>query len=137
MGAPVPEDDADRVPDEVIAHAKEAFARRSTGQVASLVFDTLVDEGAPAEDHQLRFEHPLARVELHVSAGETDSRLHGSLERSEARRVELEFDMGNVSRVAEVSDMRFEFEPVPHGLIRLTLLDESGAPMLHTDWFRV
>src|SRR5262245_32083782 len=53
-GDTAPED----VPEEVIAQAKAVFAGRTSGEIAALVWDSLVDDGAPAANHRLRFQHP-------------------------------------------------------------------------------
>jgi hypothetical protein len=137
MGGSAPADDTNEVPDDVIAAAKEAFGRRSESQVAILISDSLLDEDAPASDHRLRFEHPLVRIDLQVSAGPHKSRLRGRLEPPVAPRVQLEFDAGPVSRPAAVTDGTFLFERVHHGVTRLTLLGGDTLPTLHTDWFRV
>jgi hypothetical protein len=137
MGAPVPDDDAQKVPEEVIANAKAAFGRRSEGQLAVLVFDSLLDADAPAADHLLRFAHPLVQVELQVSSGPNGSRLSGRLEPPATPHVQLEFDTAGAPSVREVSGGTFLFERVDHGVIRLNLLTEGSAPFVQTDWFRV
>src|ERR1700685_3270517 len=63
------------VPDEVVAQAKGAFRQRTEGEVASLVFDSLVDEDAPAPAHRLRFEHPVIQLDVYVSTTAEGSRL--------------------------------------------------------------
>jgi hypothetical protein len=134
-GAPGSDDDADKVPGEVLAHAKEAFGRRSEGQVAVLVFDSVMDGGDPAENYWLRFEHPLVRIELQISAGPYGSRLQGRLEPSIAIQVQLELDAGSAPRCVAVRHARFLFERLNHGVVRLSLLGTRTPPILHTDWF--
>ncbi len=137
MGTSAPDDDPERVPPEVIARAKEAFGQRAEGQLAALVFDSLVDEGAPAEDHVLRFEHPSVQIELRVSVRDSGSTLVGQVNVREARRVQLQFTPPDGSVLAEVTDDYFSFEEVGHGIMRLNLFAEGPEPIVRTDWFRV
>jgi hypothetical protein len=137
MGTSAPDDDPERVPDDVIARAKEAFGQRAEGQVATLVFDSLIDEGAPAEDHVLRFEHPAVQIELRVSARPSGSTLVGHLNRRTALRVQLQFTPPGLSLLSDVADDRFSFEEVGHGIVRLNLFNEAVEPIVRTDWFRV
>src|SRR5690348_14867634 len=77
------------VPEEVIAQAKAAFARRSQGDVAILTWDSLVDEDASAGDHWLRFEHPALQIELRILAADNRSDLEGSAKPPIPLHVEL------------------------------------------------
>ena len=130
------DDIRDQVPDDVVARAKASFGRRSPGDVAVLVFDSLVDEGAPATDHRLRFEHPLMVIEVHVSAQADGSALEGRVEPALAERVEVQLDEAELSFVDQVTNGAFSFERLGHGPIRLRLTGQ-GIPAVHTDWFRI
>jgi hypothetical protein len=129
-------DISEEVPDEVVDRAKAAFKRRSAGEVAALVYDSLVDGSDLATDYRLRFEHPLVEVDVRVTSGPDDIRLDGHLQPPVSIRVELELDGGEVSRLEEVAEGAFTFASVDHGLIRLRLRSPGGTP-IDTDWFRV
>jgi hypothetical protein len=129
-------DISDEVPDEVVDRAKAAFRRRSVGEVAALVHDSLVDGGDPATDYRLRFEHPLVEVDLRVTSGPEGIKLNGHIEPPVSIRVELELDAGDISLLEEVVEGAFTFGRVDHGVIRLRLRNPGGTP-IDTDWFRV
>ena len=130
-------DDPGEVPQDLVAEAKAAFAQRGEGELAALVFDSLVEEDAPATDHQLRFEHPLAHISIQVSAGPDASSLQGTLDPVTTERVHLQAGVGDLFFVADVVQGAFSFHEVPHGVIRLHLQGPEGAPPIRTDWFRV
>jgi hypothetical protein len=105
--------------------------------VATLVFDSLVDEGAPPSDHWLRFEHRRVQVEVHVAAEADATTLTGSVAPAVAERVELQLEDVEVSLVSDAPGGRLQFEQVPHGLVRLWLIGVPETPAIRTDWFRV
>jgi hypothetical protein len=120
-----------------VAQAKAAFGNRPEGDLAVLVFDSLVDEGAPAKDHLLRFDHPLTRIRLAVAAGPEESELRGSTDPPAGGRVQLQVGTGDIYLVEEVREGEFSFHAVPHGLVRLHILNPDDARLFRTDWFRV
>ena len=124
----------DLVPDEVVNQAKAAFRRRTGGEVAALMFDSLVDEPAPHAEHRLRFEHPHEHVEVVVSGTDRECTLRGRVEPAPVR-VELEMDGTDVALVEEAADGDFAFRDVPHGLKRM-ILTAPGTDPVRTDWFR-
>jgi hypothetical protein len=105
--------------------------------LAELVFDSLVDEGAPPADHRLRFEHPALQIDVHVSAAAEGTTLAGTTTPSLQHRVELQFEGANDSLVDDGAEGTFQFDQVPHGLVRLWLPGSSATPAVRTDWFRV
>ena len=136
VGGSTLDDDPEHVPGHVIVRAKEAFGQRAEGQVAALVFDSLIEKGAPGEDHLLRFEHPLVQVELRVSARAGGSTLLGRFDRPVALKVQVQFTPCGLSLFADVVENRFSFEEVSHGIVRMNLFGETEA-IVRTDWFRI
>jgi hypothetical protein len=124
------------VPEEVIAQAKAAFARRSRGEIATLTWDSLVDEDAPASDHRLRFEHPELQIELRLLTADNSSDLEGSVQPPVDLHIELQGEEGDVLRSTEAADGVFAFERVPSGTVRISARGAS-IPEIHTDWFRL
>jgi hypothetical protein len=120
-----------------VAEAKAAFAQSTEGDLAALVFDSLVDEGAPATDHVLRFEHSLTRVSVHVSAGHDASNLDGTVDPATTERLRLQIGVSDLFLVTDVVNGAFSFADVPHGVIRLLADGPEGRPVVRTDWFRV
>lgn len=131
MGNP-PED----VPEEVIAQAKAAFARRGKGEIAILTWDSLVDEDAAPSDHRLRFAHPELQIELRLLTADRSSDLAGRVTPPAPLRVELEGEDGEVLGSTEAADGVFTFDRVAPGTVRLSLRGAS-TPGIHTDWFRL
>jgi hypothetical protein len=127
--------DHDPVPDAVVARAKAAFRQRTGGDVATLVFDSLVDEPTGADEQRLRFEHPRERVEVLVSTADGECSLRGRAEPAPLR-VELELEGQEVALVEEATSGDFAFDRVPHGLKRMILVGPPGSEPVHTDWFR-
>jgi hypothetical protein len=126
------------VPDEVIAQAKAAFARRGRGEIAILTWDSLVDEDAPAGDHQLRFEHPDLQIELRILAGENSSDLEGRVKPVVPLYVELQGHEGDVLRSTEAPDGVFAFDHILSGAVRLSLsVRAARSSEIRTDWFRL
>jgi len=128
-GGPAP----DQVPDSVVARAKAAFGRRAEGQLAALVFDSLIDAPTAGGDRVLRFEHANGWVEIVVSPVDGHTHLRVRSE-PDATRVELEFEDDDV-RLAEVpSEGELRFENVPRALMRVRVAAVSGP--VYSDWFR-
>jgi hypothetical protein len=125
----------DQVPDEVVKQAKGAFQRRTGGELAVLVYDSLVDERAPEAEHRLRFEHPHEHVEVIVSRTNGECTLRGRVDRAPVR-IELEMEGTDVALVEEAADGEFAFGSVPHGLKRIVLIAPDGTDPVRTDWFR-
>jgi hypothetical protein len=125
----------EEVPSDVIAQARAVFGQRTPGEVAVLVRDSLVDEAAPASDHELRFEHPRMRIVLRVCSTSEWSSLQGEVEPPTARRAELVLEGTEVRIVTDVEDGAFNIERVPSGVARLCLEGPDGTPV-YTDWFR-
>jgi hypothetical protein len=132
----LPADVSERPPDQVVAAAKASYSRRTGGELAVLVVDTLVDQSDSPADHRLQFAHPSLTVDVHVSAGETGSSLTGRMHPVSPERAEIEFDTDGMRRQVEVNEGGFSFDQLPHGIVRLHL-HTSGAPTIHTDWFRI
>ena len=126
----------DRVPKNVIADAQRAFGRPRT-ELAYLVFDSLIDLDAPAEDHRLRFEHPLVRIELQVYVSPDHTRLGGTVVPASASRAAVHLQGKDLALITPVHDGTFSFEPVGHGLVRLSFEGVDGQTTIWTDWFRV
>jgi hypothetical protein len=125
------------VPKEVVKRAKAVFDRRTTGEVAALVFDSLVDDEGTAGDHRMYFEHPLLQADLHLSASPAGTTITGRLHPTLAGRIEVEYEAGGSSIVESVVDGVLHLGLVPHGLIRLWLIDVPQRPAIRTDWFRI
>jgi hypothetical protein len=125
------------VPAHVTDQARATFERSAPGELAPLVFDSLVDEGATPADHRLRFEHPDLQIEVHVSAAPKGTMLAGTITASLRYRVELQFEEARDSLVDDGTEGTFHFDRVPHGLVRLRLTGPPGTPAFRTDWFRV
>jgi hypothetical protein len=124
------------VPEDLVAQVKSAFVNRCEGDLAVLVFDSLIDEGAPAQDHLLRFEHPLTRISLRVAAGLQESDLSGSTDPPTGERAQLQFGGSDIYLDDEVVEGAFSFHAVPHGLTRLRILRTDDGLVIRTDWFR-
>jgi len=127
-GAPTP----DEVPKTVVARAKAAFGRRAEGDLAGLVFDSVMDAPA-AGDRVLRFEHPNGWLEISVSPVDDHVDIRVRSEPT-ATRVELEFEDDDV-RLSDVpAGGEVRFEHVPRALMRIRVTLASGPA--HSDWFR-
>ena len=125
------------VPPRVIAEAKAAFGQRLCGELAVLVWDSLLDEGAPSWHHHLRFEHPRIWIEVSASVAPGWSSLHGVMHPALPNRIELHSAQGEPPLVAEVTRSAFTIERFRRGLVRLCLIGPAGTPVVHTDWFYV
>ena len=133
---PSPPDDGEAVPDRVLERAREAFAQRAAGPIAHLVSDSLVEEGDAPDSHLLTFETETVKIELHVAAGQSQSDLDGTIHGSPAGRAMLHLEGSELALVAPVEGGTFRFDPVSHGVVRLSFDAADGAPLV-TDWFQV
>jgi hypothetical protein len=124
-------------PEEVLAAARAAFGHRTHDAVATLEFDSLLDEGAPAADHLLRFEHPVIRIEVSISVTTASARLSGHIEPPDRVRVELHRAESDEVLAEDSTEGAFGFESARHGTIRLRILGAEAMPALSTEWFRV
>jgi len=129
--------DPENVPAEVIWEAKSVFRQRVRGEVAVLVWDSLLDEGAPTRHHHLRFEHPRLWIEVSVSLLPTHSSLRGVMPPAVPFRVELQSEATDVPLIAEVTRHAFRIQEVPRGLVRLHLLEPELTSAVSTEWFCV
>jgi hypothetical protein len=125
------------VPDYVKDQARATFDRRAPGDLARLVFDSLLDGGASPADHRLRFEHPALEIDVDVSVAAGSTTLTGTITPSRPHRVELQLERSEVSPVNEAEEGTFHFERLPHGLVRLWITGSPQTPTIRTDWFRV
>lgn len=124
------------MPDEVVNAAKAAFDRRSGGDVAHLVYDSLVDADQPAEAHVLRFEHGRLRIEMEVSVTDTGSSLRGTAVPPSTGQFVLMVEGSELGFVQRSDDGSFAFGPLGHGIVRL-VWERDGASNIQTDWFRI
>jgi hypothetical protein len=127
---------SDDVPDDLVREAKAAFGLRGQGEIAVLVFDSLVDLDAPPEDHRLRFDHPSMQVEVQVASRPETVTLRGRVHPVMSGQVHLQLDTGDLRLVADLVAGEFALASVGHGLIRLHLVS-PGRSDVYTDWFRV
>lgn len=128
------------VPPDVVSVAKAAFRPPDGRELATLVFDSLVDEDAPREDHRLRFEHPHITIDLRVSAHEDESHVHGDVTQPEEGEAVLHIREADVALVSSVQAGEFEFGPLPHGLVRISVTPTHANGTIETvwtDWFRI
>ena len=85
----------------------------------------------------MRFEHTRASIEVHVSYSGQNTGIAGLVEGFNARRAALHLGDGDLAMVTEVESGRFEFQPVGHGLVKLSFEDDAKGPAMWTDWFRI
>jgi hypothetical protein len=122
----------DGVPEDVVAQARAAYARRGPEPVAEIVTDSADQDGAGA-DRVLRFEYPGAlRLDLWVGSKGGRRSLRGRVEPPQDR-VELELEGAGISVAEHASSGTFAFEGVPRGIMRLRLATEGAV--LVTAWF--
>jgi hypothetical protein len=129
--------DPESVPAGVVWEAKAAFRQRLEGDLAVLVWDALLDEGAPNSHHHLRFEHPRMWIEVSVTSRASWSSLHGVMHPAAPVRVELQYGGLTEQVVAEVTRSAFRVEHVTHGLMRLHFTGLDPIAPINTDWFYV
>ncbi len=134
-GLGAPDEGPDPVPAAVLAQAKAAFRRRLAGELATLVFDSVVDDVSSSAEHRLRFEHPHEQVEVLVLPTDGECNLRGRVEPAPVL-VELELEGADVALVVEAPTGDFAFDRVPRGLKRMILVGPPGSEPVHTDWFR-
>ncbi len=138
MQPPDPKDEpVEGTPEDVVAAARAAFRHRTRDPVAVLEFDSLLDEGAPAADHLLRFEHPVMRIEVRISVTTPSAQLSGHIEPPDRVRVELHRTGSEEVLAVDSTEGAFSFESAGHGTLRLRILGADAVPALSTDWFRV
>lgn len=125
----------DRVPDSVVRAAMDAITHASGTELATLVYDSLVDGSDPATDHVLRFEHPELTVELRVRSTDEEVSLEGAASPPTSVRAELHTAGIDLAQIVDASNGKFEFPSLPHGLVRLVVARTGGADVT-TDWFR-
>lgn len=130
-----PVDHTDDVPAEVVTDAKVLFPSVPR-DLAVLVFDSLVDSGSPADDYELRFEHPGGTLRLDVETGPDGVRLTGRADHP-VDRAELHRHLGAMVAVTHPEGGLFRFEPVEPGLIRICLRGPDWGRGVWTDWFRL
>jgi hypothetical protein len=132
-----PRDDAPgAVPEEVVNQAKAAFGRRRPGDIAVLVWDSLVDDDDAPEDHRLVFEHPDVQIEVRVRASAGSSDLEGRVKPAGVLHVELQSDSEEVLYSAEAEAGAFKLKQAAPGVVRLALRG-AATPLIRTDWFRI
>jgi hypothetical protein len=129
----------------VLAAARQAFAsndppghgRPPQSELAVSVFDSLLDGSAGPENHWLRFEHSMLAINVHVSRGPTTTLLSGELEPANSARIALHLEPSPLAMVTDAENGRFAFTPLGHGLIRLSVEEQTAAPAIWTEWFRI
>ena len=125
------------VPPPEVVRAKGAISGRVQGDLASLVFDSLIDGRGSPDEHVMRFEQNRASIEIHVSYTSQTTGVDGFVEGMRACRAALHLGDGDLAMVTDVDSGQFGFHPVGHGLVRLSFEDEAGGPLMWTDWFRI
>ena len=125
------------MPESAVTRAKALFGRPAAqGELAVLVLDSLLEQGDPAVDHRLRFEHPRLAIEVHISASTSGSDLTGQVEPAGSLQVRLE-QLDSDVRVEDATGGAFAFPKISHGIARLHLTGATPVSAIHTDWFRV
>lgn len=136
IDGPDASDAREPVPEAAVERARALFARQAHGELAILVYDSLVDGQGTPGNHFLQFEHGSMRVEVQVSVGAA-ARLTGTVHPPRALEVWLEVEGSDAAGRVDAPEGTFSFEPVSHGVVRLHLTGSAGATPVHTDWFRV
>jgi hypothetical protein len=88
----------------------------------------------------LRFEHPNATIELQVSVSDDATLVHGDFTETGDVRVVLHMRDHDQAVVSEVQEGGFDFGPLDHGLVRISVApyQPNGAgDHIWTDWFRI
>ena len=141
-----PEDpDPEPVPADLLASAKAAFGahqlpdgtERPDGCLALSVFDSLLDGSAGPDDHWLRFEHATTGIDVNVAHGPNSTTIQGVVSPASAVRAVLHFEGVSLAMLAEVVDGKFSFNPVGHGLVRLSVEESNSTPTVWTEWFQI
>lgn len=120
------------------ALARAAFgSRRSGGDLAQLVHDSLIDADAVASDHYLKFETTDLAVHVHVATGGDHTQLCGRVEPADARTAVLQCASDSLPMESTTSPLgTFCFPEVGHGLVRVRI-DAPEQPAVWSDWFRI
>jgi hypothetical protein len=126
----------DPVPDAVVEQAVAAFGTRRSGELAVLAFDSLIDNGASPEDHELRFEHDRLHLSVRVTVGEAGTALSGSVAPATAGRFELRSPDSDVTFLCPSDNGTFTFGPLGHGLFKVSF-EPASAAAVATEWFRI
>ena len=122
----------DPVPEDVVARARAAYARRATDPVVELVFDS-ADVEEPGSERLLRFERRGAvSVELWVGSEGDRRTLRGRVV-PPVERVELELEDAGIRLAESAATGVFSFDGVPRGVMRLRLASRDAT--LLTAWF--
>lgn len=124
------------MPDAVVEQAVAAFATRSSGQLAVLAFDSLIDNGAAPDDHELRFEHDRLHLSVRVTVSKDGTILSGSVSPAAAGRFELRSPDSDVTFLCPTDDGTFTFGPLGHGLFKVSF-EPAAAAAVATEWFRI
>ena len=124
------------VPDDVLERARKAFSQRARGPIARLTHDSMLEKGDAPQSHVLSFAAGEASIQVHVAAAESQSQLDGSVEGFAPNRAMLHLEGSELAMVAPVEEGSFSFDPVAHGVVRLSF-ETAGNPGLSTDWFQV
>jgi hypothetical protein len=128
------DDGPDRVPDEVVQRAKDAFRSRARFEVVACVSDS-ADAGDGSDERQLRFEGASLTVEVAVRAVGDRRDLRGSIG---PRQLDVELDVERSTVAAsEQGGGTFAFRGVPRGVVRLRLLERDRGAVAVTEWFRL
>ena len=135
----------EQVPDDVVARARAAFARRADeGELAELLEESRIGERANGQERMLFFQHPSATVEVHLIARAEGCDVIGRVEtlaplRADPPplRVVLEGEAVDLALVEQARQGEFTFSAVPTAIVRLSLLGLAGSPRIRTDWFRI
>lgn len=117
-----------------LAAAKAAFEGRERGNVAELVFDSLIDSDDPPSDHYLRFEHARLTVQVQVSVEVDHTMLSVQVHPDLATRVALARPR-RAGLVGQGDQGTVRFGPTGHGLVRVSVDGQSSADTVWTDWF--
>jgi hypothetical protein len=120
----------------VIADAKGAFDTKAGGQIASLVYDSLVDGSDSADSYRLVFETPHTSVKVEVSANDDRVQIEAEALPAVPTKSVLHFYDSDLSLVAPRERTRFTFGGISHGLVRLSF-EGADDPVVYTEWFRV
>jgi hypothetical protein len=124
----------DPVPEPVVERAKSAFQHRAEGDLAPLVFDSLLDATGTEDEHRMRFEHPSGNIEVQVSMTGEACTVRGRSGLAPAR-IELELEGSDVALVSETATGEFTFDSVPRGTKRIIVAGASAPTAVYTDWF--
>jgi hypothetical protein len=134
---PEPKLPFDAPPDAVSQEASSAFDDARPRELAVLVFDSLVDATDDPGSHQLRFEHQRLSLEVDVSSSPLGTTVEARTSRPDVTAAVLHRRGADIAFVSLIDpDGRFVFEPIGHGLVRLSIEADDG-PAIWSDWFRI